>query len=199
MGEYIRVGGEIVKLGTCEDLYYTTFEELRLAVLGGACEREPGDLAPAEYLNPANGFRYRFPFPDEDYIMSGCLLPGRRLPDGFDYQRGVLVAAPMRMVSEVAHLPDFCARLRVGCPFGNPGLAVGGLQPAVEVTQQKQVEGALWVVVRCPFCGALWRVNPDDGAALVAAIRAGHGGDRLRELIADRIAEGYGGYGGVRG
>ena len=65
MGEIISIEGTPVKLGTCEDLYYARYEEIERVVASGRTARREGNLAPAAYLTAA-GFRYRFPFPEED-------------------------------------------------------------------------------------------------------------------------------------
>ena len=56
MSEYV---GEF-KVGTCENLYYVRYTDLlTMQNLGIEC---------SEYLDEKHGFRYRFPFPDEDSL-----------------------------------------------------------------------------------------------------------------------------------
>jgi len=64
MGEYVDYRGESCKVGTCENLYYVTFESMGEIALSGLAMT--GNAEPHEYLNEAYGWRYRFPFPDED-------------------------------------------------------------------------------------------------------------------------------------
>ncbi len=202
MGEYIQLAtGEVVKVGTLEDCYYTTFGWLRAAVAAGA-KQVPGNLPPADYLNPAYGWRYRFPFPDETMHSVGTVS---------DYNRGVTVSIPAALLHSdhdqvVVHLftlgqrnlvsgDPYLLAMRVGCPL-DPDPAqrpatTAPAQPVAQVLQQKQVEGALWVVLRCPYCGVLWRVPPSDGATLVAHLREQYTGDRFVLAIADEIERGY--------
>lgn len=44
MGEYIEHAGQVIKLGTCEDLYYTTFDGLKAMIRDGA-KKTPGTLS----------------------------------------------------------------------------------------------------------------------------------------------------------
>ena len=52
-------------------------------------------IYPREYLNPTIGWRFRFPFPEEDGVNLGCFE---------DYDKGVVVAAPRDMVEAYAAL-----------------------------------------------------------------------------------------------
>jgi hypothetical protein len=80
MGEYINYNGHEIKLGTCESLYYTRLDQLR--DLRGVLDKLEGNLEVSEYLNPKNGFRYRFPFPEEDAIAIG---------DFKEYDKGLVI------------------------------------------------------------------------------------------------------------
>ena len=64
MGEYVDYLGEPYKVGTCENLYYVTFESMGKIILSAL--RLTGNDNPSEYLKEEYGWRYRFPFPDED-------------------------------------------------------------------------------------------------------------------------------------
>jgi len=67
MGEYIRKGQQEVKLGTCESLYYMAIPQfLKSWNSFGAAKHH--------YINPKNGYRFRFPFPDE-YIGRNWVYP----------------------------------------------------------------------------------------------------------------------------
>jgi len=60
MGEYINKGGNEYKIGTCENLYYTTFQEFTRLM-------KTGELGPEakEFVN--GEFRFRFAFSDENH------------------------------------------------------------------------------------------------------------------------------------
>jgi len=204
MGEYIQLAdGEVVKIGTCEDCYYTTLEQLRAAVAAGAV-LVPGNLQPKDYLDPVHGFRFRFPFPDERRMSMGTHNPFDRgvtleIPEALLHtDHDVVWMSMFAMGAERERTPfdpyTYGLRVTVGCPF-DPDPAkrpqTSEVIPVAQVVQQKQVEGALWVVLRCPYCGTAWRVAPDQGATLVAHLRERYAGDKFVLAIADEIARGY--------
>lgn len=172
MGEHIYWKGDSYKLGTCEDLYYVTYDDL-LAMVNGGARKLGGNLAPHEYL--VNGFRYRFPFPNEDG-QDKLELP--------DFDRGVVTTAPAEAMSE-EHESIYLAlgprgggyniNAKVTCPMSPDAkpenYSQGPHTKIVEVCQQKAVDGHLWVVLRCPYCGTKWRLGPEEAAILVAYMR----------------------------
>jgi hypothetical protein len=63
MGEFARYGGERIKIGTCENMYYLRADQrFRVAAL---C----GNVDP---VRDAPHLRFRFPFPDEDHVAPGA-------------------------------------------------------------------------------------------------------------------------------
>lgn len=176
MGEFIQIDGDEFKIGTLEDLYYVTYAELRALVESGRARRVGGNLDPSEYLNPARGFRYRFPFPGEEGTT-----PDEKWRYGHD--RGVNVPAPAELFDGITHDGLALAVNWTGgggglnyyapCPYdpgndsehwsNNPA----AIPRVVQVIQQKQVGGQLWTVVRCPYCGCAWRLEPAAARALV--------------------------------
>lgn len=196
MGEYIRLNGDAVKLGTCEDLYYCTFEQLCTFI--DAMKKEPHNCDPSDYLKESGGWRYRFPFPDEDEIPIGT-------HDNFD--RGHLVELPEENPIELEKVQHRQIRaditnargakpLSMCCPFSKEfdgiGVKYNG-QKAIEIVQQKQVEGDLWTVCRCPLCDAKFRLPPSEGLWLADYVsKLSTGDDELTTEIARRIRNGYG-------
>jgi hypothetical protein len=83
MGEYIKYKGAEIKIGTLENLYYTSYEKYVKALKTPLVSKADGSLAPSEYAEPDSGFRFRFPFPDEDKLPFGDISG--------DYQRGIPV------------------------------------------------------------------------------------------------------------
>ncbi len=84
MGEYAKYLGVEMKIGTCESLYYVSYSRMIAAYSAGRLVQSPYNLEPAAYLAPNSGFRFRFPFPDEDSIPLGKL--------GYpDFDRGLSV------------------------------------------------------------------------------------------------------------
>lgn len=217
MGEYIKYNGQEVKLGTCESLYYTRLDQLERAVAVDILEKIGGNLEPAEYLDPKNGFRYRFPFPDEDNIDIGEFK---------DYEKGLII----QLQPEDRDLADFdheaifhsChpkgggynVNVSTPCPQSKdfdwtftqqPDNAIKKLQHSpidwriVEITQQKQVDGEVWTVIDCPYCTAKIRIHRDSALKLVHSIEAGYINQRDQTdtsrayylKVCKRILDGY--------
>ena len=170
MGEIIkhRLHGEM-KLGTCQDLYYITYDQLKKEVPN--MMRVDGNLLPIEYLNPKYEFRYRFPFPDEmDWNQ-----PHE------NYNRGVQIVIPRNLFKqgdiEVAHDKTFMRNEETkGWPFGVylpcPADEIAefkfndwnGIHKnlIVEIVQQRIVNNQLVTIVRCPFCKQLSRMSEEE-------------------------------------
>ncbi len=66
MAEIIRYRGRTTSLGTCDNLYYVSFQKYVAALNSGLLTGLPGNGSPMDYINCNYGFRFRFPFPDED-------------------------------------------------------------------------------------------------------------------------------------
>ncbi|NLR68531.1 hypothetical protein HGH92_29775 [Chitinophaga varians] len=92
MGEYVRYNRTEVKIGTVENMYYTSFQKFLQAYKSGHLKRCEGNDYPINYLLPENGNRFRFPFPDEDGLPFGEI--------NGDYMRGL----PVRYDPSKAHL-----------------------------------------------------------------------------------------------
>ncbi len=90
MGECIRYRGREVKIGTCENLYYTSHEKYVRALNANFLQKLDGKASPLEYVNVAFGFRFRFPFPDEDKLPFGEII------EPFD--RGVPISVSNRLL-----------------------------------------------------------------------------------------------------
>jgi len=192
MGEYVLWRGRLTKLGTLEDLFYVRYSDLVGGIALGLAAKDRNSAAPAEYL--AGPFRFRFPFPDEDRAAGA---PGY---DDWNYTRGVTLPWPEGLESGPEHNTvwvnapaigegyTLTAAAQLACPQDPAAPAElwhtnGGR--VLQLIQQRPVEGALWAVCRCPYCGALWRLPPGDGEALAAAIEA------EQPELAARIREGY--------
>jgi len=63
--------GRDVKIGTCELLYYTSYQKYRDAYESGRLGSLEGNGHISDYLKVENGFMFRFPFPDEDRLRFG--------------------------------------------------------------------------------------------------------------------------------
>ncbi|NRF41130.1 hypothetical protein [Pedobacter foliorum] len=141
MGEYIKHKNRIIKLGTCESLYYVSYPKYTLALETGQLTQEPGNLPPEQYAKADTGFLFRFPFPDEDHLKLG---------DVEDYRRGVPIT-----ITERSALDD--GPSREGEPYPRQ----------IEITQQKLIHRnsdeklCLVLVYRDPYLGSSFRVEDD--------------------------------------
>jgi hypothetical protein len=194
MGEHVKHHGQTLKLGTCEDLYYVTFEQACQVCFGA--DQAPGNLPPLEYLNPTHGWRYRFPFPDEDNVEPGSHR---------DYERGATVGLDWSedgMTHDtITHSTgdSYNVNIRLPCPatLRKDATLKHSPLPArwpVDIVQQKQMEdGSLWTVCRCHWCGHKFRLPPEEGLKLAQQIKEEHADDpnTFWLEIASRIMAGY--------
>lgn len=178
MGEYILVGGQHLKLGTCQDLFYVSFDGLRRMVAAGA-QQALANNPPAEYLNEAGKWRYRFPWPDE--------------PDGIgdDYERALPLPVPGGLAEALVTGWEHW-KVRYGLPAAvGEDCPQAGAPAVVEVYLQRQIEGRLWVIIRCPYCHALARLPEDEALQLTAHARRELADDAFVAAVCDRIEAGY--------
>lgn len=216
MGEYILLDGQPYKLGTVEDLYYCRYADLVEWINAGRAAKMPGNDDPADYL--AGAYRFRFPFPDEDKPERLRLAIYDR-----EYDRGVLIPYPPELLtSEIDHyqasvviqtyhnrpLP-LRAWGRLPCPLSPAGAnfyptialqnqAGYGLSDRVafvELVQQRPLDGMLWPIFRCPWCGTRWRVTHDEAVKIAAHAQAKAPGLDLEETMRRMLA----GYDGLPG
>jgi hypothetical protein len=123
MGEYANYGGQSIKIGTCEDMYYIRLDHLPWLT--------PEDNS-LNFRNPEvlRELRFRFPFPDEDLLR----------PGGFsDHSRGVRlegVSAPYGVNHDSYRLKEPCSQPKV-----------------IEIVQQRIIGDFVCLIGRCPECG----------------------------------------------
>lgn len=159
MGEYIKINNEQVKLGTCEDLYYTRYSQLKNIVsMAGFCG---GNAQPEEYLNPKNGFRYRFPFPEED---------NKQIGDYEDYDKGIIFTVDSDFETEHKNIcvstsvnGSYNINHNIKCPNSKnweQSCSAKHASPYL-LKQQKQVDGHLWIVCECGYCHNKFRLDKE--------------------------------------
>lgn len=180
MGEYIKHNGQEIKLGTCEDLYYARLDQLEQAVAVGILEKIGGNLEPSEYLDPKNGWRYRFPFPEEDRIQIG---------DFEEYDKGLVIQLQPEDYgiiegmehSEIWHSCNVkhAYNVNIAHPCSqSPEFETTKHSPMtwriVAITQQKQVDGEVWTIIDCPYCIGKARIDREDALKLVHSIEVGY-------------------------
>lgn len=192
MGEYIEFDGESLKLGTCEDLLYVTYDKLATIVESRSAKRLGGNLEPREYLKESYGFRYRFPFPPEMPTGDSC-EPGYAVNVWAKDFAGDFEHA--RVYNRVANVnvwtPCIWSKawdtVKPGGEFGHSPLPE---TMTIELVQQKLRGGVLVPVFRCGCCRAKFRVeSPNKIAEITKAILDVEGGrlDAVRKGIARRL------------
>jgi len=198
MGEYVKINGESVKIGTCEDLYYVTIPQFKKSLPN--MEHAEGSTDPKDYLTDGVS-RFRFPFPDEDDSEIGSFE---------DYQRGWHVRLN-RADEDVAKLfpkgedwwEEVCERvsnkyqshLSVLARCENPNKDAAFVD--IEIVQQKVLKnGHNAVVYRDPYTGNKARIeDPEEAITLARAIlhtTSKKTPDPFTMEMAKRIVEGYG-------
>lgn len=213
MGEHILLDGQVVKIGTCENLYYCRYGDLAEWIAAGRVGYVPGNAQPAQYL--AGAYRFRFPFPNED----GAEYE-RHAAYAADYDRGVLIPYPPELVQEAEHHTVTAeirgyrpfrqySRFAAPCPLSankpawfapsiEPTWFESAIEPAsagapwVELVQQRPLDGVLWPVFRCPWCYARWRVEREEAERIAAHALDTAPKLRLDELMR-RMLAGYDG------
>jgi len=134
MGEYIKLAnGEDIKIGTCENLYYVTYQQLKNYITRGAKKLE-GNLEPRDYLKEENGFRYRFPFPKA--------LGLNEFDDGYRFT--INLSEYPEFITNVSHYPKCQAIDR---------------EMTLLLKQQKLVSGVLIPILECESCRVKFRVE----------------------------------------
>lgn len=175
MGEYIDYKGQNTKLGTCEDLYYARLDQLKAAGVD-------------QYINPDYGFRYRFPFPEEDNLDIGEF-------DKFNKSHVIKLAFADYALVDIDHRTishacnangSYNVNVMIPCPQSKefawtftqmPDNTVKRLRHSpldwriVGICQQKQVDGEVWTVIECPYCGAKVRICRDEAEKLCHSIQ----------------------------
>ncbi len=193
MGEYAKLNGQSVKIGTCEDLYYLRADQAHLV------QAEHGSVDPMAARERA-AIRFRFPWPDEDGTEPGAF-------ERFD--RAVAVPGAAVPAAVEHHMVQFVARqgynVSLPCPESQqavPGLTVhrNGFAGAFQIVQQAYRNGVLALIGQCGGCGARFNLPTWDAVEpVVVAVRSEGDRHERREpgagqwwhTIADRITAGY--------
>lgn len=182
MGEYIKLGGSdaAVKLGTCEDLGYITYDELKWAVAHGA-KQCTSSLEPSGYLDPACGWHYRWPFTSEH--TGGARTPltpeaiARRSCDRGGLQiniEGLPIQLAHKNVPVSLNCEAGVARISIPCPRSSGAKEKSvteyrdAWRPAtISICGEKLMpDGTLQTLVRFPVCGAMCRLDEREAELL---------------------------------
>lgn len=202
MGEYAKYGGEQIKIGTCENMYYLRADQARMV------QALPGNIDPVK--DAGEGIRFRFPWPDEDGKAPGSFeryersvtIHGVPLPEDFDH-------STVQFTSGNGFL------LSLPCPLSKAGLEAAekagikvhknGYAGDFQLVQQRLVEHDLVLIALCGGCGAKFRVPTIVEASRVVEACLAEADKRIncvesqKDLgaarwwkdIAERIMDGY--------
>lgn len=152
MGEFAKLKtepeGESFKIGTCENMYYLRYEDIDKII----------------YDYDFNMFNFRVPFIDEDNIKVGNYIdPFRGLPLS-DYSNPVL--AKKGGLIQITHKSGLL--LNTACYHGEKlpescGQAQfhwnGKTSKNYELKFLKLVNGKIYPVIGCRWCGVKWRMD----------------------------------------
>lgn len=160
-----------VNLGCCENLYHTTYQQLKKEIHFAVSKGEIYN--PKNYLDPQYHFCYRFPFPDEDHQ--------KQFGHYDDFERGFQIAIPRYLFREgelsIGHTNLYIRHEHksgyfFGFKFPCPGdekteLVFQDLQNVkgyfvIEIVQQKIIDNQLVTIARCPFCNNKSRMTEQE-------------------------------------
>lgn len=162
MGELIKYRGEVLKIGTCESLYYASYIKYIHALKSGLLLKLDNNDAPDNYAKPDSGYRFRFP--DEDNEPLGVL--------GYNnYYRGLLITIERGIHFRKGEFNALYGTYEVKSSsqqglskklvMENPNNVTELVD--LEITQQKLISTeaglCLALVYRCPYSGQSWRIE----------------------------------------
>jgi hypothetical protein len=157
MGEYAKLNGQQIKIGTCEDMYYLRYEDRHRV------EALPNNVDPVQ---DAERLRFRLPFPDEDGMQPGAYEPYRRgvrlWRDGADWADPETADDPGTV--QLKHEPSgllVSARCYHGIRLPEasddfPHVHWNGKGNSFELVAVKPLE-TMQGIVQCRHCGQMWR------------------------------------------
>lgn len=173
MGEYIKN----TKLGTCENLYYTSYPQLKQTTLFNDSEK-------SGYLKIDSGYRFRFPFTDEKIAIG----------THENYDRYILLEIPDNIGVSIMHDKVYqrCGfengqhkhwqeyGVKFDCPqddekqsqrdtkvmrYNNEGKLLLGIIQQKYTTQQGGEK--LVTIAICPYCGERCQLDHNEVKAII--------------------------------
>jgi hypothetical protein len=190
MGEYVRIHGQEVKIGTCERMYYIRFDEFRRYYEKGAIGELPGNANPHMYMGSAHEFWWRFPYPHED---------GQTVGDFHDRDHEPhtpLIAMPESVAKTVPH-GNVVTSLRapgghgyqcnvwIPCPYGPmpEGMRTSPVPPMAATIVGERValhdRDDRSTTYSCIYCREWFRLEADD----LAQVRADSRNREIPEIL----------------
>ncbi len=175
MGEYIKYRNREIKVGTVENLYYVSFDKFRKAFDANELAQLPGNYTPTQYMETQYGFRFRFPFPDEDKLPLGDIRG--------EYNRSI----PVRI--DQSAIPD------IGLSSDHYVMRIMQQKPIIRRSDGKECLALIWISPH----DDLFRIEDDAEVKKIAGEMFKHhvakNPDKEQKefyrQIATRILEGY--------
>ena len=199
MSEIVKYNENTITIGSCEDLFYATYADLKNNA--DCLEQVSGNGSVEDYLNEKNGYRYRFPFADEKPGIAGYTLCER----GFLVKiRRAQLKDPTaqiyhnRVFTRKDDVPGFSYGFYIPCPAVKCDeveiMDWSNLRNYLifDIVQQKQVNGHLETVVRCPFCKNISRFDVDEWTEINTIIQ--DPANEYDELTRENSARAMAGY-----
>ena len=203
MGEYVNYNGNQIKLGVCEDLDYVNFYDYCRMLSEGKLTQVSGNEKPADYIQ--GPYRFRFPFPecpgvmDNGPQMDDCvsIIVPKELGLGTD-----LVHRDMIVTITPAGVQGGGFNMMFPCPYDEAftlktsgGKFYNQSSITLSISQQRPLEGLLWTVLGCGFCGTKVRITGAEAIKLTEHIRSQHTGnmpdDKFWNELCLEILKGY--------
>lgn len=156
MGEYVKYRKNEIKIGCCESLSYVSYPTYVHALKSGVLTKCVGSDAPEAYASPDSGYRFRFPFPDENGLRFGVIRG--------DYDRGLPILIDRGDFFEKGSFPAVTKYL-YGATVDTVNRNNVTEKIKIELTEQKLIvnqsdqKERLVLVYRCPFCKESWRIE----------------------------------------
>lgn len=162
MGELLLFDGDVVKAGTCEDLFYIRYQEMFDLNAAGRLKQYGSNETPETYLG--GEFRFRFPFPWEDGTS----------PFEYDYPNN----------GYDVDVTD------IGLESGNLQATTDG-RIVLTLLYQRPVAGVVYSIWHCAANGSLLRMSLAE-SLVIASYLYNSQVDAFAQEIAVRIMEGFG-------
>ena len=166
MGEHVRIGQTIVKIGTCENMYYIGHAEYLALLKAGRLHAVPGNEQPTEYARMAEELTWRFPWPDEK-PDGGVTGPSREAFKTvvIGMPKGVAVEhVTVSIAVNIKHA--YNVNVRIACP-STPGEKTYTHSPIpdgtiAKVRGERYKDGKPYTVFACGYCDAAFVLNADE-------------------------------------
>ena len=207
MGEYIKYNGIECKVGTCENIYYSTYPQFLKAYK--KCRfTDCGDGGATTFLSAKNGFRFRFPFESEKdvnifefsshetepFIFAVPKSTGIEIAHGKKFVRSGIKPYEIGTEHECIYSDSFPTDVKRFDWNNSLSLVIFNVvQQKLVLIEDKRRKGLntlqLQTVVKCPECGELCRLSEAEAISLYKWTKKN--GTEEQKQVATTIIKGY--------